>query len=63
MKPVADSVNPQINFKIALQILTTWTALLTPTVLTLVQDGASSLPNSTGGMTMPTAFQVETENM
>jgi len=63
MKPVADSVNPQINFKTELQNLTTWTALLTPTVLTLVQDGVSVLPNSTGGMTMPTEFQVETENM
>ena len=63
MKPATDSVTPPINFKIALPNFTTWTAILAPTVHTLVQDGVSTLPNSTGGMTMLIAFQVETENM
>jgi len=63
MKPVADSVNPSINFKIALQNLNTWATLLTPTFPTLLQDGVSDLPNSIGGMTMLIAFQAETENM
>jgi hypothetical protein len=60
---MADSVSPPINFKTELQNLTIWTALLTPTVPTLVQDGVSALPNSKGGMTMLGAFQVEIETM
>jgi hypothetical protein len=63
MKPVADPVNPPINFKIPLQDPNTWTTLLTPTVPTLLQGGVNDLPNSIGGMKMLTAFQVETENM
>jgi hypothetical protein len=35
---------------------------MTLTVHTLAPNGVSALPHSTGGMTMLTAFQMETEN-